>query len=85
MVLTELRKGERAEIRRINADPELRNRLHSFGIIPGESLEVKGCSLARQTMEIDVDGTLIALRKEEAEKIEVEKEETHHGALLKRD
>jgi len=25
-------------------------------------------------MEIDVDGTLIALRKEEAEKIEVEKE-----------
>jgi len=38
-------------------------------------LEVKGCSLARQTMEIDVDGTLIALRKEEAEKIEVRKEE----------
>jgi ferrous iron transport protein A len=71
MLLTELRKGDRAVIRRIHADPELRNRLHSFGIIPGEMLEVKGCSLARQTMEIDVDGTLIALRKEEAEKIEV--------------
>ncbi len=73
MRLTELRKGDRGTILRIQADPELRNRLHSFGIIPGEELEVKGCSLARQTMEIDVDGTLIALRKEEAEKIEVEK------------
>jgi len=75
MRLTELRKGDRGTIIRIQADPELRNRLHSFGIIPGEVLEVKGCSLARQTMEIDVDGTLIALRKEEAEKIEVRKEE----------
>jgi ferrous iron transport protein A len=74
MLLTELYKGDRAMIRRIQADPELRQRLHSFGVIPGEMLEVKGCSLARQTMEIDVDGTLIALRKEEAEKIEVEKE-----------
>ena len=75
MRLTELRKGDRGTIVRIQADPELRNRLHSFGIIPGEELVVKGCSLARQTMEIDVDGTLIALRKEEAEKIEVRKEE----------
>lgn len=75
MRLTELRKGDRGTIVRIQADPELRNRLHSFGIIPGEELEVKGCSLARQTMEIDVDGTLIALRKEEADKIEVRKEE----------
>ncbi len=75
MRLTELRKGDRGTIVRIQADPELRNRLHSFGIIPGEELEVKGCSLARQTMEIDVDGTLIALRKEEAEKIDVRKEE----------
>jgi len=74
MILTELRKGDRALIRKIHAGPELRNRLHSFGIIPGEWLEVKGCSLARQTMEIEVDRTLIALRKEEAEKIEVEPE-----------
>ena len=30
-----------------------------------------GCSLAKQTMEIEVGGTLIALRAEEAAKIEV--------------
>jgi len=47
MLLTELYKGDRAMIRRIQADPELRQRLHSFGVIPGEMLEVKGCSLAR--------------------------------------
>ncbi len=74
MVLTQLHKGDRGVIKRIHAEPELKNRLHSFGIIPGESLEVKGCSLACQTMEIDVDGTLIALRKEEAERIEVDEE-----------
>jgi len=73
MKLTELKKGDRALIRTIEADQELRNRLHSFGIVPGEELMVKGCSLGRKTMEIDVDGTLIALRKEEAEKIGVER------------
>jgi len=71
--LTELKKGERALIRRVDADPELRSRLHSFGVIPGEELTLKGCSLGRKTMEIEIDGTLIALRREEAEKIQVEK------------
>ena len=73
MVLSELRKGDRAEIVRINADKVLKNRLHSFGIMRGEHLLVKGCSLARQTMEIEIEGTLIALREEEAAKIEVKK------------
>lgn len=73
MTLSQLKKGDRALIRRVVAEPELRTRLHSFGIVPGEELTVKGCSLGRKTMEIDVDGTLLALRREEAEKIEVER------------
>ncbi len=73
MILTELTKGERGEIVKIHADRALRDRLNSFGIMRGEELSVKGCSLAKQTMEIEVGGTLIALRAEEAEKIEVEK------------
>ena len=73
MILTELTKGERGEIVKIHADRALRDRLNSFGIMRGEELAVKGCSLAKQTMEIEVGGTLIALRAEEAEKIEVEK------------
>jgi ferrous iron transport protein A len=73
MKLTELTKGDRAEIIRIHADKALKDRLTSFGVMRGEDLTVKGCSIAKQTMEIEVGSTLIALRKDEAEKIEVEK------------
>jgi len=75
MVLTELHKGDHAVIKKIHAPKALKDRFLSFGVMPGETLVVKGCSLAKQTMEIEVGGTLIALRKEEAEKIEVEKDE----------
>ena len=73
MNLTKLTKGERAEIVRVNAEKALKDRLTSFGVMRGEELLVKGCSLGKQTMEIEVGATLIALRKDEAEKIEVEK------------
>ncbi len=72
MKLSEMKKGQRAIIKDITADTELKNRLMSFGIGRGEELEVKGCSLAKQTIEIEIDGTLIALRKEEADRIQVE-------------
>jgi ferrous iron transport protein A len=38
----------------------------------GETLFIKGCSIAKQTMEIEVGSTLIALRADEASKIEIE-------------
>ncbi len=71
MVLSELHKGDKAEIISINADKALKDRLTSFGVMRGETLVIKGCSLARQTMEIEVGSTHIALRAEEASKIEV--------------
>ena len=71
MVLSELHKGDKAEILNINADRALKDRLTSFGVMRGETLHVKGCSLAKQTMEIEVGSTHIALRAEEAGKIEV--------------
>ncbi len=73
MKLSELTKGDRAEIIKINADKALRDRFSSFGVMRGEELLVKGCSLAKQTMEIEVGSTLIAVRADEADKIEVEK------------
>ncbi len=71
MVLTDIRKGDKAEIVKIHADKALKDRLTSFGVMRGEVLSVKGCSLAKQTMEIEVGSTLIALRADEAEKIEI--------------
>ena len=72
MVLSQLHKGDRARIVRLEADKPLRDRLMSFGVLPGEEVEVRECSLARQTIEIDVGSTAIALRKEEADRIVVE-------------
>ena len=73
MNLTELTKGNRAKIIKIDATKALKERLGAFGVMRGEELTVKGCSLAKQTMEIEVGSTLIALRREEAQKIEIEK------------
>jgi len=73
MLLRELRRGDSAEIIAINADKSLRDRFASFGIIRGEELIVKECSIAKQTMGISVGYTSIALRADEAEKIEVKK------------
>jgi len=73
MTLIDLTKGERAEIIKINADKALRDRFSSFGVMKGEELMVKGCSIAKQTMEIEVGSTLIGLRADEAAKIEVKK------------
>ncbi len=72
MNLIDLQKGNRATIVKIHADKALKDRLSSFGVMRGEELLIKGCSLAKQTIEIEVGSTLIALRKDEAQKIEVE-------------
>ena len=73
MKLSELIKGDKAEIVKINADKALKDRFSSFGVMQGEELLVKGCSIAKQTMEIKVGSTLIAVRADEADKIEIEK------------
>lgn len=73
MVLSELKKGNRAEIVKIEAEKALRDRLSSFGIMPGEEITVKGCSIAKQTMEIEVGATLVAVRADEARQIIVDK------------
>lgn len=72
MLLIDLKKGQEATITRIDADTTLKSRLNSMGVMKGEQLVVRGCSLAKQTMEIEIEGTLVALRAEEAKKIEIE-------------
>lgn len=68
-----MKKGEEAKITRIDAEKSLKDRLRSFGVMRGETVRVKGCSLGKQTIEIEVGGTLLALRSQEAQKIEIEK------------
>ena len=51
MFLTELKKGQSATIMKIHAQSALKDRLNSMGVCKGETLTVRGCSLAKQTME----------------------------------
>ncbi len=73
MKLSELNKGDRAIIKKIDSSEDLKRRLASFGVVRGSELSVEACSIGKQTMEIMVDDTFIGLRAEEAEEIEVEK------------
>ncbi len=73
MNLLDLKEGDKATIIKIHADKALKDRLNSFGVMRGEILSVKGTTLARQTMEIEVGSTLIAVRADEARRIEIEK------------
>ena len=73
MKLSELNKGDRAIIKKIDSSEDLKTRLASFGVVRGSELSVEACSIGKQTMEIMVDDTFIGLRAEEAEEIEVEK------------
>ncbi len=71
MELSQLHKGDRARIVTLRADKALRDRFASFGVMPGEEVVIRECSLAKQTIEIEVGSTTIALRKEEADRIDV--------------
>jgi ferrous iron transport protein A len=74
MKLNELKKGEQGEIIQINADKALRDRLSSFGIVKGELITVVEHSLAKQTIEIEIGTSLVVLRANEAEKIDINKQ-----------
>lgn len=72
MNLLELKEGNKATIIKIHAEKALKDRLNSFGVMKGEEISIKGTTLAKQTMEVEVGSTLIALRADEAKRIEVE-------------
>jgi ferrous iron transport protein A len=71
MTLNELKIKESAEIVSINCDRVLKNRLYSFGIIKGAIVKIEELTLTKSTIEIKINQSKIALRVNEAEKIEV--------------
>jgi ferrous iron transport protein A len=73
MTLAKLDKNDFAKIVNINGDEDLINRLASFGVLEDSEIKVVQFSLAKNTMEIDCEGTALALRIKEANLIEVEK------------
>jgi ferrous iron transport protein A len=71
MTLDKLNINESAIITAINCDEILKNRLYSFGIIKGVKVEIVELTLTKSTIEIKINQSKIALRLNEASKIEV--------------
>jgi len=72
MNLSDLQISQKAKVKKIDCNDELKQRFYSFGIIKGADVFIQNISLARNTIEIVVEDTSIALRLEEAKSIEVE-------------
>lgn len=72
MNLSDLKINQNAKVKKIDCNNELKQRFYSFGIIKGADIFIQNISLARNTIEIVVEDTSIALRVEEAKSIEVE-------------
>ena len=70
--LTQCEKGSSCKVMRLLATGPLKQRLMSFGMARGVELELLEYSANKSTVEIKVGKMRIALRKEEAELIEVE-------------
>ena len=72
MTLDKLNVGDKAVIKAVNCENELKNRFYSFGMVKGSKIHVEEITLARSTMEIRIKNTKVAIRLSEAAKIEIE-------------
>jgi len=71
--LADLKEDEKAVVLKVRADVELKQRLASLGLRKNSTIKVKALSLNKSTIEVEIGTSMIALRFEEAKKIEVEK------------
>ncbi len=70
-LLSACTKGGTATVVKINASGALKQRLISFGLMKGAEVKMLECGLTKSTYEIKIGNVSIALRREEAELIEV--------------
>ena len=71
MTLDQVKIGQKFLIKDITANDELKKRFYSFGIIKGANVKLEAMSLKKNTLEINVEDTLIALRIDEAKTIKI--------------
>lgn len=70
-LLSACTKGGKATVAKINATGALKQRLISFGLMKGSEITMLECGLTKSTFEIKIGNVNLALRREEAELIEV--------------
>lgn len=75
MTLDELPIGQRAVIRTVGGEGELRCRLLDMGLIPRTGVEVRKVAPMGDPIEIRIRGYELTIRKDDAAKIEITPEE----------
>ena len=70
--LSEMAPTEAGRIMKVGGRPEIRRRLMDMGVVAGAVVEVKRVAPLGDPVEIRIKGYDLALRKEEARKIQVE-------------
>lgn len=77
MLLSALKKGEKSRIVGIDTDcsNEVYQRFLDLGFVPGALVELQNVSPLGDPMAFMIHHTLISLRKEDADKITIEKRE----------
>lgn len=72
MNLTEVKYGQEYTIEKVKAEEPLKSRLLSFGFAKGNRVIVTQYTLTKQTYDVKVEDSQVALRSEEAMSILVE-------------
>ena len=72
MTLDQLSVGQEAVVLDIHAGKELKRRLFSFGLVKGTRVKLTEQTLKRNTFEVQIDRSMVALRKGEAQKVQVQ-------------
>lgn len=73
MVICDLRINERAVITEICGDEKFVKRFKALGVKVGDKIKIVRFAPFNDPMEIEVNGFLLALRRENAKKIKVER------------
>jgi len=72
MNVSEMKIGEVGTVKKITATEPLKSRLFSLGIVKGEKIRILKYTIAKNTFEVEVNKSKIALREDEAKMITVE-------------
>ncbi|HVF31215.1 MAG TPA: ferrous iron transport protein A [Pyrinomonadaceae bacterium] len=73
MTLADLKKGESRTVVAVRGDQAVSRRLMEMGVIPGVSVSMVKSAPFGDPLEIRVRGYSLALRRNEAETVELEK------------
>ena len=75
MTLDKLPIGETAVITKVGGEGILRCRLLDMGLIPKTAVQVRKVAPMGDPIELQIRGYALTIRKEDAQKIEVERED----------